>query len=297
VSGLARTVGRLPSPAAAWLGRRLGELGWAIFGQRRRLALANLARAFPEVPEPERRRLCRECWRHLGVTAVELCQLLVRPAEQLLARVTIEGREHLDAVMAHHGRALVLSAHLGNWEVLAAASRLVGYRLAVVARPLDRPGLERLAREIRRRAGVEVIAKRDALGAVLAALRRGAMVGILLDQNAVRREGVFVPFFGHLASTSRALAVLALRTRTPVVPIFAYRRPGGGHRVVVHPAIDPGARATGPEPSGPRALRSEAAIVELTAQCTRAVEAAIREHPEQWLWIHDRWRTRPAAGA
>jgi KDO2-lipid IV(A) lauroyltransferase len=108
------------------------------------------------------------------------------------------------------------------------------------------------------------------------------MIGILMDQNAARREGVFVDFFGRPASTSRSIAVLALRTGTPVVPIFARRDPDGYHTVVVHAALP------SPETNG-----SEAAVVELTARCTAAIERAIREAPEQWLWSHDRWRTRP----
>ena len=108
------------------------------------------------------------------------------------------------------------------------------------------------------------------------------MVGILLDQNAARREGVFVPFFGHSASTSKSLAVLALRTGSPIVPAFIHREDTGTHRVVVRPPL-------ALPPSGD----IEDAVVTLTARCTEAIEAAIRTTPDQWLWMHDRWRTRP----
>jgi KDO2-lipid IV(A) lauroyltransferase len=110
------------------------------------------------------------------------------------------------------------------------------------------------------------------------------MVGILLDQNATRREGVFVPFFGHAASTSRSVALLALRTGTPIVPIFIQREGVGRHRVIVEPPLPL-----------PPSNDLERAIVELTALCTQAIEAAVRRTPEQWLWSHDRWRTRPPA--
>jgi len=129
---------------------------------------------------------------------------------------------------------------------------------------------------------VELIDKRRALRPVLGALAQGRLVGILLDQNASRREGVFVPFFGRPASTSRSIAVLALRTGAPVIPIFARRETGGRHRVIIHSPLEP---ATTNE--------MEEAIVELTARCTVVIEAAIREAPEQWLWMHSRWRTRP----
>jgi KDO2-lipid IV(A) lauroyltransferase len=213
---------------------------------------------------------------------VEACAVLVRPLEALLPGIAVEGREHLDAARASHGRALLLTAHLGNWELLTLANRLVGYPLTVVVRPLDSAAMNAAAERLRRKTGVEIIAKRDALRPVLAALRQGRVVGVLLDQNASRREGVFVPFFGRLASTSRSLAVLSVRTRTPIVPVFIRREAAGRHRVVIQPALP-----------APRTTDVEASILELTARCTAAIEAAVRETPEQWLWIHDRWRTRP----
>jgi KDO2-lipid IV(A) lauroyltransferase len=109
------------------------------------------------------------------------------------------------------------------------------------------------------------------------------MVGILMDQNAARREGVFVNFFGHPASTSRSIALLAVRTGAPIVPAFARRAGGTAHTVVIRPALP-----------FPASNDPEAAIVELTARCTAQIESAIREAPEQWLWSHDRWKTRPA---
>jgi KDO2-lipid IV(A) lauroyltransferase len=213
---------------------------------------------------------------------MELCALLARPLEETLARIRIDGLEHVRSAMQQHNRALLLTAHLGNWELLSAACRLTEFSLSVVLRPLDAPWLDRLATRLREKSGVELIDKRAALRPVLRALASGGMVGILLDQNAARREGVFVPFFGHAASTSRSMAVLALRTATPIVPAFIRREDGGTHRVVVAPAL--------PLPP-PGDL--EAAIVTLTGRCTEAIEVAIRETPDHWLWPHDRWRTRP----
>jgi len=249
---------------------------------RRRIALSNLGRAYPELPEAERRRLARRAAQHLGMTLVELPRLLTAPLEETLARIRLEGIEHLHAAMRTHGRALVLTAHLSNWEILCAAHRLTEYGLSVVVRPLDAPWLDAVAVKLRRRTGVDVIDKRGALRPVLEALRHGRMVGILMDQNAARREGVFVEFFGHPASTSRSLALLAVRTGAPVVPIFARRAPGTGHTVVIRPALAP-----------PTSNDPDAAVVELTTRCTAEIERAIREAPEQWLWSHDRLRTRP----
>jgi KDO2-lipid IV(A) lauroyltransferase len=253
---------------------------------RQRVVLANLAIAFSDLPIESRRQLARDAWRHLGMTVVKLARLLGRPLEATLEELRIDGVDHLRRVMGEHGRALVLTAHLGNWEYLSAVQRLVGYPVAIVVRPLDSPTLDAQALVMRRKTGVELIDKRGALRPVLSALRQGRVVAVLLDQNAARREGVFVPFFGRAASTSRSLALLALRTRTPIVPIFIRREGVGRHHVVIEPPLDP-----------PVSNDLDGAVVELTARCTQIVEAAIRRTPEQWLWSHNRWRTRPPAVA
>lgn len=275
-------IARLPPPAAAWLGRRLGDLAHVALRRRRRIALDNLATAFPALTAGERRRLCRRSWQHLGTMAVELCAALTLPLDRILQGIAMDGLHHLEAVMGTHGRALVLTAHLGNWELLAAAHRLSPYSLAIVVRPLDARWLNALADRLRRRSGVALIEKRGALRPVLESLRRGGMVAILLDQNAARHEGVFAPFFGRPASTSRSLAVLAVRTGTPVIPIFIRREAAGRHRVILRPPLAP-----------PSTGESERAIAEMTTRCNEAIEAAVRETPEQWLWVHERWRTRP----
>ena len=276
----------MPLPLALWLGRRVGDVVYTAMPRRRRIALSNLGRAYPELPEAERRRLARRAAQHLGMTLVELPRLLTAPLDETLARIRLDGVEHLHAAMQAHGRALVLTAHLGNWEILCAAHRLTEYGLSVVVRPLDARWLDAVAVKLRRRTGVDVIDKRGALRPVLEALRRGRMVGILMDQNAARREGVFVEFFGHPASTSRSLALLAVRTGAPVIPIFARRAAGTGHTVVIRPALP-----------APTSNDPEAAVVELTARCTAEIERAIRQAPEQWLWSHERWRTRPSSDA
>jgi KDO2-lipid IV(A) lauroyltransferase len=273
---------RLPAPVALALGRRLGDLTALALPRRRRVALANVAQAFPELSVTERRRVARRGWQHLGMTVIELARLLGRPLQATLGEMTLDGLEHLQIAMAEHRGALMLSAHLGNWEYLSAAAHLTGYPLSIVVRPLDSPALDAVAARMRLKTGVELIDKRGALRPVLEALRRRRMVGVLLDQNAARRESVFVPFFGHVASTSRSLALLSIRTGAPIVPIFTAREAPGRHRVVIEPPLP---RPTVNDP--------EQAIVEMTARCNQIIEAAIRKTPEQWLWAHDRWRTRP----
>ena len=284
LAGLAWTLARLPSGLGLWVGRRLGDLVYWLLPDRRAAARENLARAFGgERAGREVGRLCRESFRHLGMTFVEACTFFFRPPSVMLSRVEVEGVDHLKAAVAQGRGVLLLTAHFGNWELLAAAHVQTGYPLSVVARPLDSPVLSRLITRLREGGGVGVIPKRHAVRPVLEALRRGSMVGILLDQNTSRREGVFVPFFGELASTSRSLAVLALSSGAPVVPVFIHREAGGRHQVVIDPAIPP-----------PSTGDREQDILAFTAVFAHVVESRIRQWPEQWLWMHRRWKTRPA---
>ena len=277
----------LPWRLGLWVGRRLGDLAYWVLPGRRAVARENLERAFAgERNAPELDRLCRESFRHLGVTLVEACTFYFRPTSVLLSRVDVEGVDHLKAAAAHGRGILLLTAHLGNWELLAAASVHTGYPLSVVVRPLDSAVLDRVVTRFRERGGVEVIAKRRALRGVRDALRRGRMVAILLDQNASRREGVFVPFFGEPASTSKSLALLALWSGAPVVPVFIQREREGRHRVTIEPAVPP-----------PTTGDREQDILAFTAAFSRIVESRIRRSPEQWFWMHRRWRTRPAVVA
>ncbi|MFQ5831063.1 MAG: lysophospholipid acyltransferase family protein [Candidatus Methylomirabilia bacterium] len=273
----------LPHSWKLWLGRQLGNLAYGVLPGRRRLARQNLAAAFGEERSPEEvTHLCRESFRHQGMTLMEVCTLLFRPPAALLSRVEVEGVSHLQAAAARGRGVLLLGAHLGNWELLTVAHTLTGYPLSVIVRPMDSPVLNRIVTRIRKRSGVEVINKRQALPAMLEALRRQRMVGILLDQNTTRREGVFVPFFGRPASTSKSLALLTLRSGAPVVPVFIHREPDGAHRVIIEPEV----RLS---PTGDR----EKDIVAYTEGFSHIVEGAISRWPAQWLWMHGRWRTRP----
>jgi len=268
----------LPARVGLWVGARLGDLAWAALPRRRTVALENLTRAFPERPAPELARVGRDSFRHLGMNFVESCVFYFRPPARLLSRVSIEGLSHFEAADAQGRGMLLLTAHYGNWELLAASHALARFPLSVVMRPLDSPAFEPILERFRLRSGVELITKRRALTDIVDALRRRRMVGILLDQNASRREGVFVPFFGVPASTSKGMALIALRTGAPVLPVFIRRRPDGRH--VVH--------AGAPVP-----VPSDGDVVAFTRAFNEAIEAAIRRAPEQWFWLHRRWKTRP----
>jgi KDO2-lipid IV(A) lauroyltransferase len=280
VTPLGLALAWLPARVGLWVGARLGDLAWAALPRRRAVALENLTRAFPERPAPELARVGRDSFRHLGMNFVESCVFYFRPPAHLLSRVSIEGLSHFEAADALGRGMLLLTAHYGNWELLAASHALARFPLSVVMRPLDSTAFEPILERFRLRSGVELITKRRALTDIVDALRRRRMVGILLDQNASRREGVFVPFFGVPASTSKGMALIALRTGAPVLPVFIRRRPDGRH--VVH--------ADAPVP-----VPSDGDVVAFTRAFNEAIEAAIRRAPEQWFWLHRRWKTRPEA--
>jgi Kdo2-lipid IVA lauroyltransferase/acyltransferase len=272
----------LPPAMGLAVGRRIGDALWWLLPRRRRVALGNIRLSVGrEMAPDEIRRLGRRSFQHLGMNLIEACRYLLRPTDVMLSRVRVEGVEHLRSAAAQGRGILILTAHYGNWELLAAAHGLTGLPLSIVIRPLEHPVLDDLAARFRRRSGAELIVKRRAVREVLQALNRGRMVGILLDQNATRAEGVFVPFFGVTASTSKGLAILALRTGAPVVPVFLRRLPDGRHRMDISPALTP------PQDGDVHAY---------TAMFNEVIEAAIRRAPEQWLWMHNRWRTRPREG-
>jgi KDO2-lipid IV(A) lauroyltransferase len=273
----------LPPGIGLAVGRRLGDVLWWLLPRRRRVTLDNLERSFGrEVSPAKLRRLGRRSFQHVGMNLIEACRYFLRPTDVMLSRVRVEGGEHFRTAAAQGRGVLILTAHYGNWELLAAAHGLTGLPLSIVMRPLDHPLLDDLAARFRRRSGAELIIKRQAVREVLQALRRQRMVGVLLDQNATRAEGVFVPFFGVPASTSKGLAVLALRTGAPVVPVFLRRDPDGRHCMDVGAPIPPPA---------------DGDVVAYTATFNQVLEATIRRAPEQWLWMHARWRTQPREAA
>ncbi|MGH7320620.1 MAG: lysophospholipid acyltransferase family protein [Candidatus Rokuibacteriota bacterium] len=283
VGGTGRVAGRLSPSLAHRVGSALGTLAyWALPG-RRQVALSNLTLGLGEQLDRQARvAVARAAFRHLGVTALECCRLFFGPPRVMLGQVRVEGMEHIKAALAEGRGAFYLGAHFGNWELLAASHVLAGFPLSVVVRPLDNPYLEALLARGREQGQVRLIPKRAAVRGVQAALARGECVGMLLDQDA-GRHGTFVPFLGHAASTSRTLAVLALKTGAPVVPAFIRRLPDGDHEITMEPAI----------PLVRTGQRDRDVEIN-TARFTEAIERHVRAYPEQWFWVHRRWKTRPS---
>ncbi|MBI3006775.1 MAG: lysophospholipid acyltransferase family protein [candidate division NC10 bacterium] len=276
-------VASLPEPLAFALGRLLGRLWYAVDGRHRRVALENLARAFgSRLTEAERKAIARKHFIHLGYTFVETCRLRGVGPAALERVVEVEGAEHLERARERGRGVVVVTAHFGSWEVLPRAWLLLGEGAAIVTRPLDNPLLEAWIAGIRTAGGNQIIQKRHALRHVVEALRRGGTVAMLIDQNVAREQGVFVDFFGTLACTTTAATLAARRTGAALLPAVCPRSAPGRFTVRIGKEIPVAVTGDG---------RRD--ILATTAEATAVLEGFIREHPEQWFWVHRRWKTRP----
>lgn len=275
--GLRRLLTLLPHGASRRLGGALGGLAWALLGERRRVALANLELALPHLDAAERRSIGIGSFRHLGRMTCDTVSSERFDREGVCRRLTIEGWEHLEAARSLGRGVLVMSAHLGTWEIAAHAVGLYAEPMHVIGRPLDNPRLDRHLARQRRRFGNDTIPKRGAARGSMRVLRQGGIVGILIDQRVRPEEGILVPFFGHLAYTSPLLGRLALKTEAPIVPLYGHLRSEGRYRVVFHPAL-------------PGDVEGDDAVERLTRRCLEEVETRILEDPGSWLWLHRRWK-------
>jgi KDO2-lipid IV(A) lauroyltransferase len=277
---LAAVLGLLPRRLALSCGRVAGLAAWALDAGHRRVAMENLAAAYGDAMSArERSRLTRRVFAHFGMVGAE-CLLMPRRRPSDLERlVEYEGVDHLRKAFLKGKGVFVFSGHFGNWEMVALMQGFLGYPMAMVTRPLDNPLLEDLLARGRTRSGNEVIHKRSAARGMLRTLRHGWCVAIVIDQDTRGAESVFVDFFGRPAATTPALARLALRGPTPVVPVFGIPLPDGRYRITYLPEVSIA-------PSGDR----EADVLAMTQECTRIIEEQVRLHPEMWLWIHRRWK-------
>lgn len=281
-----RALAWLPRGAAAALGESAALAYVRLSARRRRVLLDNLRRAFPEKPPAELERLARDSVRSFGAVFMDFLALARSDENAIRARVRVVGREHYDRARGLHRGVLLMSAHLGGWELGALLGGILGEPVVPIVRPLDNPLLEEELTRLRTRFGNRLIRKRAAARDILRALRADQAVAILIDQNVVAREAVFVPFFGRLAATSPAVALFQRKTGAPVVPVFVWPEAGGTYRVELQPPIL--AEEFSQEPGA-----GEDAVRRATARFTAVTEAAIRKEPAAWLWMHDRWRTRP----
>jgi len=274
----------VPRERALELGARLGAAAAAVDRPNRRIALINLRIAFPELDRSAQLKIIRDMYRNWGRMLAEWVHMDSLDRSNIERYVTYDGQEHWDeAARVSNGRGiLVLTAHYGNWELLNAAHAIYGTRITIVHRPLRNPLMDRDLRAMRSRFGNPSIERKAAGLDMARLLRQNWMIAVALDLDV--RQGVFVDLFGKPASTSDGLARLAMASGAPVVPCFMVRDGHSAcHRITISPAL---------EIEKGRGDR-ESAIVRNTQRCARAIEDAIRGHPDHWNWIHRRWKTRP----
>lgn len=275
LSGLSPDVAHL---AAERIGRRIFDSG----GKRPEIALVNLRIAFPDLSEKERREIGRESFAAFARNLVDAIRSRHWSDEELKRRVTLEGMEHLRTALADGGGALVLSMHMGCFELASIVPPLYGVRSSVVARPLSNAFIYRDLVRSRSRTGTIVIDRRKAATSILRALRANRTVGILNDQYSRRRRAVFVPLFGVRCSTSAGLATIARRSRAPILTAYTFRDPQGQHVVRFGPPLE-------------HALVGDRTkdVETITTDCNRFIERVVRENPTQYMWAHTRFRHSP----
>jgi len=281
--GFLAAAGRLPLGVTRPLGAQIGALVMGLNARDRRRSRDHLRIAFPSLGEEDVRTLLRRNARHVGTLLAEVAWLFRASPDEVSGQCAITGLEHLERPLAAGTGAVLITGHCGNWELCNARVGVAGIPLTVAVRGLHDPRLDRIITNLRSRYGSEVVPRgQDAGRRLAAALAANRVNGLLIDQDIKDIPGVFVPFFGRPAWTPSGAASLALRHGCPVVPIFAHRRSDGRHLAEVHPPLpDP--------PPGPNDER----ITALTAAATAAIELQIRAYPEQWVWMHRRWRRQP----
>jgi KDO2-lipid IV(A) lauroyltransferase len=273
----------LPRPLARTLGIAVAYVVYSVHGRLRRVGLRNLRWAYPEKSDRERRKIVRGVFQTLGRQLADFCQFPNYDEKNIGTLAVYEGFECFDAAQARGKGVLFLTAHLGGWEIGSFAHAIYGHPMQVVVRPLDNPYLDRLVSERRVVHGNRTFQKQEFARGLISAMRSGETVGVLMDQNMTPPQGVFVDYFGIPACTASGIARVALKTDSAVVPAFTIWDPVlRKYRVHFDPAI--------------QLIRTgdpEADVATNTARFTKVIEEFVRKYPDQWLWVHKRWKTRP----
>lgn len=278
-------LGRLPLVVSLRLGELAGLLVYLCDVRHRRIGMRNLAIAFPDKPVSERRRILRASLINLGRTAIEIAYLAHADAAAVsrMVRFSDEALWHRVMEGSRETGLLVLAGHFGNWELLVYTNALRGYPVSLVHRTIRNPAIDHWLNGVRARAGTRLVRKASAARDVLRTLKEKGILVMPFDQNSTRDLGVFVDFFGLPASTTSGLARVGLRSGVPVFPVFPVRE-GGTGRHVVHPFPPLHLERTGD---------MEQDVRRATQQLSDVFEDMVRRYPEQWLWVHRRWKTRP----
>jgi KDO2-lipid IV(A) lauroyltransferase len=274
----------LPRGMARAIGAMIGAIAFRALGRLRRVGLRNLALALPELTANEREAILRSEYRNLGLLLAEFCKMPTYTPASASRFIRYEGLENYLKAQERGKGVLVLTGHLGAWELSSFYHSLMGMPMGMVIRRLDNPLVDAFVNRIRCQHGNRVIHKDDFARGLIASMRAGETVGILMDTNMTPPQGVFVPFFGVQACTASGMARIAEKTGAAVVPGFLLWE-ANERKYVLHFGAELPVIHTGD---------AEQDAVSNTAAFTAAIEGYVRQYPEQWLWMHRRWKTRPA---
>ena len=278
-----KILGVLPRKLARGLAVGVTRILYALLPKLQKTAKFNLQLAFPEWSEAQRQAVIQGMLHNLGRMAAEFARLPCLTKENIEQLVVLDGNENFLEGQQRGKGVLYLTGHIGAWELSSSAHALYGFPLHYMARPIDNPRVDKLVNTYRCRSGNQPIFKNESARALLKILREARTVGILADQNTMPEEGVFVDFFGESACTTTGVARVALHTDAAVVPGYAVWDAGmQKYRLRFEPQVE--LIRTGD---------AEKDIFENTQQFAKIIEGIIRKYPEQWVWIHARWKTRP----
>jgi Kdo2-lipid IVA lauroyltransferase/acyltransferase len=281
ISGFFATIGLIPREAAIRFAGFLGRVWFVVDKRHRDVALQNLTHVFgAEKNTAEIRKMARQIFCNLILILFEIAWFMRLKDKDFPKHFHVHGLHYLKAAHKKGKGVLVLTGHMGNWELMCMAAAMLGYPLSAIYRPLDFKPLDRFFINLRGRYGTTLYPKKNAMRPILQGLKKGELIGILLDQNTNEQSGVFVDFFNRQACTNKGLALISLRMQAPVVPLFLLREQDG-FRVEF-----------GPEVPVVRTGDKDKDIKINTRQYNRVIEDVIRRYPDQWFWLHRRWKTK-----
>ena len=280
--GLGYLIRNLSRPTILQLGRLIGDFLYYCVPIRRSIVVDHLQQAFPEKSGPEIRKIARGTYQNLGMNVLEHLRLPTLSNDELRGIVDLADEEILIQALERKRGVIIVGGHFGNWEYSSSVVSAKGYRFGVVVAKISNKFIDARINEHREASGGEMIPKRSSTKAVIRILRQNGAIGMLIDQNQ-KRGGTFVDFFGRPCSTVRGPAIIAHKTGASIIFFAALRQPDGTIKVVFEPVeIDYQAGAT------------EHNINAVMQHCTSRLEHYIRLYPDQWFWLHRRWKTRPS---
>jgi len=260
----------------------MSRVAYYLLQKHKLIALHNLTRSFPEKSLAENLQIIKDTYANFALTFIEFLQILYLNRGNLDRWVSVKGLEHYEKACNEGKGVLLFTAHFGNWEMGNAALAILSKPPIFMARVLDSPFLEEITTSVRSRLGIGNIHKKNVMTSILSQLKKGEVLKLLIDQNAAAREGVFINFFGRPACATTGIALMAMHTGAAVLPVFTTRMPDGRYLTEVGPRVE--TVNTG---------NRDQDILQNTQNYNTIIENHVRQYPGQWLWLHQRWKTKP----